>query len=142
MNTRTFGTLLAFAALTALASRAPAAHPSVSVLDIQIFNLKGQLVVSMRVRLTEDPAYSCIGDGWRRAVVESKEAKDLNFFPLSDDLSYKFKGEDLTIGRNSHCDAYLYLDGRLASQGTEGDYTSFGIRGGEKLGSFKANVVE
>ncbi len=91
---------------------------------------------SLTIRFTDETASSCISGQWKQVVVEEFKTSDKNFFPVTDPLSYMVEGQQLTIGRNGICDAYLHLHGKLNSEGADGSYERFGMSGGKPLGAF------
>lgn len=68
--------------------------------------------------------------------VVSSATKESHFYPVNDRLSYSFENNQLVIGRNEICDAYLWLQGPLDGESAKGEYFRFGW-GKEFLGFFK-----
>ena len=102
---------------------------------VSISNLDGMVITKMKVRFLNKKAESCLGGDWKKLEVVSYETSDENFFPVKDSLSYDLKGDELIIGRNQICDAYLHLDGKYDAIRGQGDYIRFGW-GTEALGHF------
>jgi hypothetical protein len=108
------------------------------VWDLKVENLKHKVLASATISFSEKPAKSCMSGNWRRVVVESSNASDPSFFPIAEPLSFSVDGSKLTVGRNEVCDAYLHLEGMLEKGSVQGDYVSFGLSGGKRLGYFSA----
>ena len=103
---------------------------------LQVKNLKHEVVTTMQVSFSTKEARSCIHGDWKELIVKSYKNTGKRTFPSKDPLSYKFKDNNLTIGRNGICDSYLHLSGNLNESKVNGKYTGFGITGGSVLGSF------
>jgi hypothetical protein len=112
------------------------------VFAVQIENPLHQPVGSMRVRLTNEVANSCLKGDWKRLEIESFETKNASFFPFHDKLSYRIDGATFVIGRNEVCDSYLHLRGLLTMGAVQGEYISFGISGGKVLGYFNGHTAK
>lgn len=132
--------LLRALSLAALASFVPSAWPQApgGVWDLKVENLEHKVVASATITFSETPASSCMGGTWKRVVVESSSASDPRFFPLAEPLSFSVDGSRIIVGRNEVCDAYLQLQGVLEKGSVQGDYVSFGLGGGTRLGFFSA----
>ncbi len=103
--------------------------------DLKIEDKNHNVVTALVIEFTENQARSCIGGKWFRVNVVSSTTKDKQFFPVSDSLSYGVENNQLTIGRNEVCDAYLWLRGTLDNEIIRGEYFSFGW-GSKPLGFF------
>lgn len=103
--------------------------------DLKIEDKNHQVVTVLVIEFTEHPARSCITGKWLRVNVVSSTTEDSQFFPVSDALSYGVENNQLTIGRNEVCDAYLWLRGTLDNEIIRGEYFSFGW-GRKPLGFF------
>lgn len=104
--------------------------------NIQIKNTQNEVINTMVVTFSGKEAKSCLGGDWKVLNVKSYKNIGKNTFPAKDPLSYQFKDNNLTIGRNEICDGYLHLSGNLKDSKVNGKYTTFGITGGSILGSF------
>ncbi|UPG92185.1 hypothetical protein L2Y96_10585 [Luteibacter aegosomaticola] len=94
------------------------------------------VVTTLKVEFTDKQARSCMSGEWKVVKVVSVKTQDKAFFPSSDHLSYSIEDNQLTIGRNELCDAYLWLRGPLGDSSVKGDYYTFGLGSGSKLGYF------
>lgn len=103
---------------------------------LKIEDLEHQTKVDAIVRFTEDGAESCIAGNWKRLIVESVALRDENFFPLATPLAYQREGSQLTLGRTTKCDDYLFVSGDSAESIIQGAYKFVGIMGASKLGDF------
>jgi hypothetical protein len=104
------------------------------VLEIQ--GPSHQVEASLVVKFTNEHGSSCMAGDWMRVVVVSAIAKNPQFFPVSEPLSYEVRDGHLTIGRNQICDAYLMLRGELNDGEIRGKYFSLGLGGSTPLGTF------
>ncbi len=135
---------LVFAAIWSLSAIAdPAAEPAQSSSHdlsgtwvLQVQDLQHKLVATLSIQFSGEPASSCIGGTWKRLRIQSHASSDENFFPATDPLSYSLMGENLTIGRNEVCDAYLHLNGKFDHDTVRGEYVGFGLGGGKQRGFF------
>jgi hypothetical protein len=82
---------------------------------------------------------SCISGDWKRLVVTARRTSDESVFPSDDPLSYRISGNEMIIGRNEVCDAYLHLIGAVIGNGAHGEYVAFGLDGGKRRGYFVLN---
>jgi hypothetical protein len=106
---------------------------------LTIEDLQHKVITSATIRLVADRATSsCMGGDWKRVIVSSFKTADPAFFPVSEPLSYSIDGARLTIGRNEICDQYRHLEGSLHKGIVRGEYVSFGLGGGTRLGYFSA----
>lgn len=96
-----------------------------------------QAVATLKVEFTDEQATSCLGGDWKVLKVVSATTRDEDFFPSSDPLSYHVVDNQLTIGRNESCDAYLLLKGPLDGPGVKGEYFFWGQGGSTPLGYFE-----
>lgn len=96
-----------------------------------------QAVATLKVEFTDEQARSCLGGDWKVLKVVSATTRDEDFFPSSDPLSYHVVDNQLTIGRNESCDAYLLLKGPLDGPGVKGEYFFWGQGGSTPLGYFE-----
>lgn len=103
--------------------------------DLKIEDKSHHVVTVVVIEFTERQAKSCIGGKWLRVKVVSATTEDSHFFPMSDPLSFSVENNQLTIGRNEVCDAYLWLRGALDDETIRGEYFSFGW-GSKPLGFF------
>lgn len=103
--------------------------------NLNIEDKNHHVVTGLVIEFTDHQAPSCIGGNWLRVNVVSSTTKDAHFFPVSDHLSYSIEKNQLTIGRNEICDAYLALSGALDDETIRGKYFSFGW-GSKPLGFF------
>jgi hypothetical protein len=103
--------------------------------DLKIEDKNHHVVTVLVIEFTEHQARSCIAGKWFRVDVVSSTTEDSQFFPVSDPLSYAVESNQLSIGRNEVCDAYLWLQGTLDNEIIRGEYFSFGW-GSKPLGFF------
>ncbi len=103
--------------------------------DLKIEDRNHRVITVLVIEFTEHQARSCIGGNWLRVNVVSSTTEDKQFFPVSAPLSYGVENNQLTIGRNEVCDAYLWLRGTLDNEIIRGEYFSFGW-GRKPLGFF------
>ncbi len=103
--------------------------------DLKIEDKNHHVVTVLVIEFTKHQARSCIAGKWLRVNVVSSTTEDNQFFPVSDPLSYGVENNQLTIGRNEVCDAYLSLHGTLDNEIIRGEYFSFGW-GSKPLGFF------
>lgn len=94
--------------------------------DLKIEDQNRHVVTALVIEFTERQAQSCIGGKWLRVNVSSSTTEDSRFFPLSDPLSYSVENNQLTIGRNEVCDAYLWLRGEFDNEITLGNISVLG----------------
>lgn len=120
----------------------PAAHDLSGSWDLRIENPQHQLIATLSIIFTSEPARSCMSGEWRRVEVNSRSATDEAFFPTAEPLSYEVTDGQLVIGRNEVCDGYLQLVGTLNGSNVTGDYVSVGLGGVSKLGYFSLNRVQ
>lgn len=102
---------------------------------LRIWDLEGNAVGTATIRFGEDEAISCIGGSWKNIVIVSSSSDDAQLFPASEPWSYELRGNELTMGRNSICDAYLHLVGTIQDSSASGEYVAFGWSS-ELLGHF------
>jgi hypothetical protein len=102
---------------------------------LQIENLRHEVITTMIIHFTDNPAISCLGGNWKQVVVDSHKTSNMKFFPVNEPLSYEIKDNSLTIGRNQICDAYLQLRGIFDNLNIVGNYIAFGWES-EQLGYF------
>jgi len=129
-----------------LAIAACAAHGSGAqrpAWTLRVKDTSNRELVIAKVRFSDEFAGSCIADGggWKRLIVESRQKQDEKFFPSLDEWSYMINADELTIGRNGTCDAYLRLRGKFDGIKAEGPYYVFGITGGQDLGRFEFSRI-
>ncbi|MCW8877409.1 MAG: hypothetical protein OQJ89_10880 [Kangiellaceae bacterium] len=108
---------------------------------LKVENLQRELVATLKIKFSAKKAASCIGGDWRNIIVESYQTTDESFFPATEPLSYELNGNQLKIGRNQICDAYLNLSGELKDFYVNGEYIGFGWET-KKLGYFSLSLSE
>jgi hypothetical protein len=108
---------------------------------LHVENLKHQVKVEATIRFTKETAYSCMSGTWRRVVVEARTVRDEKFFPLAEPLAYKLDGGNVTLGRTTICDGYLFLSGKSDAADIHGTYDAVSIGGGRKLGYFSLKRI-
>jgi len=104
--------------------------------DLKIEDKGHHVVTLLVVEFTSRRARSCMSGDWMGVTVLSATTKDKDFFPVDAPLSFEVARNQLTIGRNEICDAYLRLSGPLSQDSVRGDYYSFGLGGSTPLGFF------
>lgn len=107
--------------------------------NLSVENPERRAAATLKVEFTDEPAHSCLGGEWKVVKVDSAMTDDENFFPASDPLAYQIEDNELTIGRNELCDAYLLLKGPIEGSSVRGSYSSFGPGGSAPLGYFVLN---
>lgn len=103
--------------------------------DLKIEDQDHHVVTTLVIEFTKRQAPSCIDESWLRVNVLSATTNNPGFFPVSSPLSYRVQNNQLTIGRNEICDAFLWLKGVLNDEVIRGEYFSFGW-GFKPLGFF------
>jgi hypothetical protein len=133
------GILIVVALLCAAVVAASARDP---VWSISVLGVKGESLGALTLELTDESADTCISGDWKKARLLQSSFPSLaklfetkGYFP-----AYELNGKDITIQLNSPgmCDAYRLLTGKISAREGSGDYTSTGMFGGEKLGTFTA----
>lgn len=109
---------------------------------LYIENPEHQVVTTAEVEFTNKPAASCMSGEWKVVEVVSTKTKDKEFFPVAEPLSYRIENDQLTIGRNEVCDAYLWLQGKLGSTTVQGTYFSLWLGGSSPRGHFKLSQAK
>jgi hypothetical protein len=110
---------------------------------LRVTDLKHQVKVEATIRFAGQTATeSCMSGTWKRTVVEAETVHDEKFFPLAEPLAYKLDRGELTLGRTSVCDGYLFLSGKSEGSSIHGTYNAVSIEGGEKLGYFSLKKVQ
>ena len=79
---------------------------------------------------------------WSRVAVVSAVTEDPTFYPMSDHLSFTVQNNELTIGRNEICDAYVMLTGVLNDKAIGGQYYDLSLGGISPRGFFTLNRVQ
>ena len=109
---------------------------------LNVEDLKHVTKVKATIRFSSETAgESCMAGGWRRIIVEAKTAQDEAFFPLAEPLAYQVIGGELTLGRTTICDGYLFLSAKSDATDIQGQFNSVSIMGIHKLGSFTLNRI-
>ena len=106
-----------------------------------MYDRNHQIKIDATLRLTDEPAFSCLDSGWRRVVVEAKAIQAESFFPLSEPMAYKREGEMITLGLTQICDGYQLMNGKQTGALIEGTYRSLGW-GMKLLGYFSLKLKE
>ncbi|CAN5343357.1 hypothetical protein BH10PSE17_BH10PSE17_19540 [soil metagenome] len=129
-------TVLAFAIAAVSCTPAAARDDLAGTWTLRIRNLDQREVVSLTVRFADAKVDSCMGDDWKRVVVQKVGSADEHFFPAQQPLSYRTSGSELVIGRTEVCDSYLLLEGKRRGDSVGGDYVGFGKGGKPRKGDF------
>jgi len=111
--------------------------------SIEILDSAGKNVGSLDMRITSEPAQSCLGEMTNGVRVEFTHTQALP--PTLHVAAYgvaTFSGDrmkiDLTGGM---CDAYVLMSGQLAPDGSStGEIYTLGLRGGHDIGTYRATV--
>lgn len=103
---------------------------------LAVENSEHRAIATLKVEFTDETAKSCLGGDWKVVKVVSASTLDENFFPTSYPLAYRIENQQLTIGRNEECDAYLLLEGALNGPSVTGKYRTLGQLGSSQLGYF------
>jgi len=103
---------------------------------LKVENRSHHVVATLTVKFTTQAGRSCMFGDWLRVNVVSATTEDLNFYPVSDPLSFHIENNRLTIGRNEVCDAYLMLSGPANDKVVKGEYYALGLGGTSPRGFF------
>jgi hypothetical protein len=106
--------------------------------DVQVMNKHRKVIVAMKVSFSNLETRSCMSGSWKQVVVSAYKAKDDNFFPVNEPLAYRLDGKHISIGQVNVCDAYMMLDGKIAGNRAQGNYSAVSISKSELMGYFKA----
>ena len=110
---------------------------------LQVKNLKNQVKVEATIRFAAAPAAeSCMGGNWKRVIVESTTAQDETFFPLVQLLAYELADGNVTLGRTTICDNYLFLSGKSKAKKIAGTFNAVSIGKSRKLGYFSLKRIQ
>ena len=121
---------------------APAEREALSVpWKFTIQDLQHRAIGSLTVRFTGDEAESCMSGDWKRVEVADFESSGEPGFPGREPLAYLIVEDNLIIGRNEICDAYVMLQGELKPNGLAGDYFSLGLEGRRNRGYVEARPL-
>ncbi len=127
-----------FAALCLVAFSSPAwSYDLAGQWILKVEDKDHKVMTTLTIEFTKEDARGCMSGYWRQVKVISVTG-DSKFYPASDALSYEinFDREELAIGRNETCDAYVMLSGSLRNEPISGDYYSMGLRGSNPKGYF------
>lgn len=133
---KTFPRLLTLFAIAVSFSTSVWSYDLTGQWDLKIEDKNHHVVTTLVIEFTNQSAVSCIGGRWLQLNVRSSVSEDINFFPASDPLSFSIQNNQLTIGRNQTCDAYLRLQGAFDGEAARGDYYGLGLGGTWPLGFF------
>ncbi|KMT63987.1 hypothetical protein [Catenovulum maritimum] len=109
---------------------------------LEINNLNNSTISVAHIKFTKKVSRSCIEGDWKKIKFVSVTASDENFFPITQEISYKISEGILIIGRNGRCDSYLHLTGNFIGNGTRGEYRTFGLSHNKLLGKFLINNIK
>lgn len=109
---------------------------------LYVQNPEHQVITTANIVFTDKAAALCMSGKWKVVEVISTTTKDKKFFPAAEPLSYQIENGQLTIGRNEVCDAYLWLQGKLAGSTVHGSYFSLGLGGSSPRGYFKLSQTK
>jgi hypothetical protein len=120
-----------------------AKHPHGIPWHVEFSDSAGKSLGAIDMKITAEPGHSCLG-GMNPGVRVEFVRKD-NLSPTLSTQSYgvaQFTGNkvriDLTGGM---CDAYLLIEGEIAADGfSKGDVSTFGMRGGHDVATYRATV--
>ncbi|WP_323140578.1 hypothetical protein [Massilia phyllosphaerae] len=105
--------------------------------QLRVTDLSRRVRVEATVRfLGKAATESCISGKWKRVVVEAQTVRDEKFFPLAERLAYELENSELTLGRTTVCDDYLFLSGKSKGPMIQGTYKGVSIGTSQKLGYF------
>jgi len=93
---------------------------------LEVSTTKNLIITNAIINFSEIKSNSCFDGEWKKVIFESYKTINPKFFPIEEEISYRLEGSDLLIGRNTICDAYLHLKGKLGEGLVEGEYISFG----------------
>lgn len=110
---------------------------------LRVENLKHEVKVEATIRFAGEAATeSCMSGTWKRVVVEAKTAQDEAFFPLAEPLAYELEGGNVTLGRTTVCDGYLFLSAKSEAVNIHGTYNAVSIGSSRKLGYFSLKRIQ
>ena len=103
--------------------------------SIILLDREGNIVRSLVIRITEEPATSCMGGEWKRLkVLADSPAPDLAY---KGQPAYEITQRELNIDLSIDvCDGYYPLHGQLTPLGIQGTHGTLGLAGGNTLGKF------
>lgn len=119
-----------------------AASVTHSVWSINVVGLKGELLGTFTLELSDESTDTCMSGEWKKARLVRSSFPALpnpvdskSYFP-----TYESDGQTLTIQLNSPrlCDAYLMLSGKFTDREGKGEYFSESLGGANHLGTFTA----
>jgi len=125
----------------------PAAWREGGAWTFHVVGTHRQDIGDLTLRLTDQAAQTCNGDGWRRAEVlaTSIESPPLNHWSGAGAgtpgpyPAYLIEGRNLWLLLNAPiCDNDWTMRGALKDHGAEGTFGTEGMLGGERLGTFVA----
>lgn len=94
--------------------------------DLRVENKNHQVMATLVIEFSHRKAESCLAGDWLSIKVISSSTKDAKFFPVSDAWSYRVEKNQLKMGRNEICDAYLMMEGPVKDEVIRGEYFGFG----------------
>ncbi|AIF98244.1 hypothetical protein [Alteromonas australica] len=109
---------------------------------LNIYDNSGQLTSNAVINLTKTPANACLDGKWFQVKVLEFNAMEAETFPFTNQLSYRFDGNKILLGRNNRCDSYAQLAGELNGNTISGSYFSFGLGWSKDLGTFSMSKVD
>ena len=135
--------IIAVAALLCFTHLAAHAAPA-QVWSVSVIDLKSEPLGTVTLELTDESTHTCMaGKEWKKARVIDSSFPSLarlfetkGYFP-----TYTEDGPHaITIQLNPStlCDGYLFLGGKFTEHEAKGDYFTFNMHGGDKLGTFTA----
>ena len=113
-----------------------AEHSLAGSWTIEVKNLNDEIVTTLLVEFTEEPAVSCIGLDFKAVQVLDYETIDATFFPVNDPIVYRLSDGEISIGRANVCDNYFFLGGELKRGQATGGYLFTTIGESKQLGTF------
>ncbi len=113
--------------------------------NVEVSDIAGTSLGSLRMRITSIPASSCLGDMTTGVRVEfiREQSASLKLAIASYGVA-KFTNNNVKIDlTGGMCDAYLIMNGNMKADGSStGEVYKFGMRGGNDVGTYRATVGE
>lgn len=94
--------------------------------DLQVENKDHKVMATLVIEFSHRKTESCLAGDWQSIKMISSSTQDAKFFPVADAWSYRVENNQLKIGRNEICDAYLMMEGPIEDEVIRGEYFGFG----------------
>lgn len=111
---------------------------------VEFVDAAGKSLGAIDMRITSERGDSCLGDMNQDGVRVEFVRKD-RLSPTLSTTSHgvaKFTGNNVKVDLTGGlCDAYLLMNGEIAANGSStGDVSTFGMRGGHEIATYRATV--